>query len=756
MVLLLLGLVPLSTNAQPGVPAPTGQAVSTTPTKLFPDIHRKATSPMEVGRIDGQITLDGMLDESSWQRLQPLSLTTYVPESGNEPSEPSDVRLGYNGDYLYVGAKLYDSEPENIRVTSYKRDYMGRGSALFGIVLDTFNNNETALAFFTTPAGARTDFSVINDAEGYPPFNSDWNTFWDVETTRDAEGWTVEMRIPLSSLRYQVAQDGSVTMGVNVIRWIARKSESAVYPAIPNNWGFWGQFKPSQGRDVTFRGVESRMPLQITPYVLGGGSWQHELNEEGNAYRRVDDFTYDLGGDLKVGLSSNFTMDLTLNTDFAQVEADNQQVNLSRFSLFFPEKRKFFQERSSLFEYQLGFRSRLFYSRRIGINSGMQIPILGGMRLTGTTGDWDVGIMNMQTGAKGTVPTENFGVLRLRRKVFNDRSYAGAILTSRVDFDGTYNYAYGIDGVIYLGGDHYMGYNLAQTLDSGVNYDALSLDPTFIRAYWETRNIEGFGASLEFARSGNHFEPDMGFLTRRDYTQLGDRISYGWFAGDDSPVMNWRVDLVARGFLRNEDSSMQSGTLNPRMQVSFNSGASIQAGPSMEYEDLRSDFSLLGKIDIPMGSYTYYKVSGRYNTSSSRDLTARGSFELGEFYDGYRWSGGMSPNWSVSPHLNLGGTYQVNYLNFPVRDRSYTVHIGRLRVEYYFNTELSLSSFVQYSNAAERITSNVRLRYNPRQGNDLYLVYNEGLNTGRGDALPRRPLSQQRTILLKYTYTFNY
>lgn len=713
------------------------------------------TSPVEISRLEGEITLDGVPDEAAWQGLEPYPLTTYVPEAGNEPSQRTDVRVGYTDAYLYVGARLYDSEPGEIRVTSYKRDYIGRGSSLFGIMLDTFNNNETALAFFTSPAGIRTDFSIINDAEGRPPFNSDWNTFWDVETRQGAEGWSVEMRIPLSSLRYQV-RDGKVTMGMSLLRWIARESEGSVYPARPNDWGFWGQFKPSQAQDVAISGVESSSPLQITPYVLGGASQEHSLNQAGTAWVREDDFTWDLGGDLKVGLSSNFTLDLTLNTDFAQVEADNQQVNLTRFSLFFPEKRKFFQERSSLFEFQLGYRSRLFYSRRIGINNGMQIPILGGLRLTGTAGEWDVGVMNMQTGAKGSVPTENFGVVRLRRKVFNPNSYAGGIFTSRLDFDGGYNYAYGLDGVFHLGGETYAGYNLAQTLDSGYDNEPLSLDPTFLRLEWETRNVEGFGYNLEYIRSGKNFEPGVGFLTRDNFTQVGDNIYYGWFAGEDSPVMNYRIQLTARGFIRNEDGSMESGSLNPQIDVSFNSGASINAGPSMEYEHLQSDFNLLGEITIPAGEYTFYKFSGRYNTTSSKDLTARGSFELGEFYDGYRWSWDVSPSWSISPQLNLGGYYEINRLNFPDRGQDFTAHVARLRLEYYFSTELSVSTFAQYSNAAGRITSNFRLRYNPREGNDLYLVYNEGLNTDRRRELPVRPLSQQRTILLKYNYTFNY
>lgn len=716
---------------------------------------QSASDPLEIDRLKGEITLDGVPDEEAWNDLDSFPLTTYVPDAGNEPSERSDIRIGYTDDHLYVGAWLYDSRPDGIRVNSYQRDDMSTGNDIFGIVLDTFNNNENALSFFTTPAGIRTDFTVLNDAEGRPPFNADWNTFWDVETRQNEKGWTVEMRIPFSSLRYQV-DNGRVTMGINILRWIARKSESAVYPAIPNNWGFYGQFKPSRGRDVVFRGMQSRKPLQITPYVLGGASQQHMLNEERTEYIRRDDFTYDIGGDIKVGLSSNFTLDLTVNTDFAQVEADNQQVNLTRFSLFFPEKRKFFQERASLFNFSLGSRSRLFYSRRIGISGGRQIPILGGLRLTGTSGEWDVGLINMQTGASGEVPTENFGVFRVRRKVFNPNSYAGGMFTSRIDGEGGYNYAYGLDGVIHLGGQDYLSYNLAQTLGSEGEISPLSMDPTFIRARWETRKIEGFGYSLGYARSGNRFNPKSGFLTRSDYTRIGDHLFYGWFADDSSPVQNYRVSIRANGYLRNSDGSVESSTLGSRLNVNYNSGASLSVSPSLNYEHLLREFELPGGIPVLPGEYYNYTLGLGYQTSSSHDVSGSAFVDIGEFYDGRRWTGRVSPSWSVSSHLNVGSYYQVTHLNFSGRGRSFTAHIARLRLRYYFNTELSVSTFVQFSNAAERVTSNFRLRYNPREGNDLYLVYNEGLNTDRQSYSPARPLSNRRTILVKYTYTFNY
>lgn len=721
----------------------------------FPANVILAQQPMEIPKIEGPITLDGVPDEPAWEKLEPLPFTSYLPEAGKEPTERSDVRIGYTDEHLYVGARLYDSQPGLIQSTSYKRDAAGLINDFLWLILDTFNNNETALSFAVIPTGARTDISVFNDAQGDLPLNFDWNTFWDAETVQNSKGWFVEMRIPFSSLRYQLTGN-KVTMGLIVMRWIARKNESAVFPAIPNKWGFFGQAKPSQAREVVFEDLENKTPIQIKPYLLGGLGQQQLLNNAGTSYRREDNFTYDAGLDVKYGIASNFTLDATVNTDFAQAEADNQQVNLTRFSLFFPEKRKFFQERSSLFDFRLEEQNRLFHSRRIGINQGDEIPILGGLRFTGNAGDWDLGFMNLQTGRKEAVSSENFGILRLKRKVFNPNSYAGAMFTSRVSREGSYNYAYGLDGIIQIKDDDYLNFVIAQTLAEGNSNHPISLDPTYLRVKWDTRKIEGFGYNLEYVRSGRDFNPGVGFLLRRNYTRIGNNLFYGWFADEDSPVINYKLSLSGRGVFRNTNGSTESAVFGPKLEINFKSGSFLNINPRVSYEDLNQDFEIFEGMAIPQSSYYYYHLDGVYNTASSGAFTTDISYAIGEFFDGYRWSGDVSPTWSVNPHLKLSGFYQVNHLKFPKRNDTFTAHIGRLRLEYYFSTELSASTFVQYSNADERITSNIRLRYNPREGNDLYIVYNEGLNTNRFSHNPVMPLSDQRTILVKYNYTFNY
>lgn len=725
---------------------------------ILPDIgYSQSNSVITIPRIDGPIELDGKLNEDAWNQAISLPMTMYLPRSGGEPTERSEVRVGYTDEYLYIGSRMYDSNPSKIQSSALERDSGSPTDDFFGVVIDTFNDNENALGFFVAPGSVRSDFTIFNDAQGSIPFNISWNTFWDVVTEVNQEGWFAEMRIPFSSLRYE-SSEGEVVMGLIANRWIARKSESSVFPAIPNDWGWFGHWKPSQSQKVRFANLENKRPLYITPYLLGGFGQQHELNDTQTAWLRDDQLTYDAGVDIKYGLTSNLTLDLTVNTDFAQVEADNQQVNLSRFSLFFPEKRNFFQERASLFKVSFGGPNRLFYSRRIGINNGQEVRILGGARLVGRVGGWDLGFINMQTARQGTnLPSENFGVLRLRRRVINSYSYIGTMFTSRIGEDGTYNYALGADGIFRLFDDNYLTANFARTFENeGVN-DLSFLDASRIHLEWETRDIEGIGYNSSFSRSGPGYNPGIGFEIREDYTRFGNSISYGWFTNSEkTPFINHQISLDGSLFLSNTDGTTESAELGPRWSTSWKSGGVLNAGPGFFYENITESFEIFNDVFIPSGNYHFYGFQGSYSSAEASLITFRTNLNAGQFFDGYRFSNSYNLTWSLTPKFKIDPYYEMNRIVFPSRDDRFTAHVGRLRLRYYFNNDLSISTFVQYSNASESFISNFRLRYNPKEGNDLYIVYNEGMNTDRYSYTPVRPLSATRTILAKYTYTFNY
>lgn len=706
-----------------------------------------------ISRIKGEIRLDGISNEPGWEEIESLPVIMHVPNFGNPPSEQTDVRIAYDDNYLYIAARLYDSEPSKIQSSSKKRDFLGANADWFGILLDTFNDNENALGFFTTPEGLRLDLTVFGDAQGDFPVNTSWNTFWDVATVQNEDGWFAEMRIPFSSLRFQ-DRAGQVVMGLAVWRWIARKNEAVIFPAIPPKWGWWSPWKPSQAQEVVFKGIHSRRPLYVAPYILGGFGRTYELNDDETAYLRNDNLEREIGLDVKYGLASNLTLDVTLNTDFAQVEADDQQINLTRFSLFFPEKRLFFQERSSNFEFNLGGPNRLFYSRRIGIYDGTPVRIYGGARLVGRAGPWDLGFLTMQTAPVEDLPSENFGVLRVRRQIINPNTYVGGIVTSRIGKDGSYNIAYGLDGIFRFQGDDYLSLNWAQTFENDSVNNPASLDPARIRINWERRTIKGFGYNLSYSRAGKHYHPGIGFEMRDNYTRFGNRVLYGWIPGERSHLQRHKIYIDGFVVLNNADGSMESLEIGPGWQFSSKSGF-FGTFRAKWYYDEPDTFSLSDEVEVPAGEYRYHGITGYLATPMGRLLSTELIFDVGSFYDGWRISFTISPRWSISSDLELQGTYQFNRVEFPDRHQQLSAHIGRVRTSVMFSTKMSVIAFVQYNSAVNKVIANLRFRYNPREGNDLYLVYNEGLNTSRYHEHPVPPFSESRTILLKYTYTFN-
>jgi len=713
-----------------------------------------------LSRINGSVTLNGLSNEPAWEGIKPLPVVEHAPDFGNEPSERTEIFVAYDDDFLYVAGRLYDQEPSRIQANSRKRDSGDPSSEWFGIVIDSFNDKENALAFFTTPAGLRWDAAVFNDAQQNPgttspPLNFNWNTFWDVAAVRNGEGWFAEMRIPFSSLRFQ-DNNGRVVMGIISWRLIARKNEFVIFPAIPPDWGLWSKFKVSQAREVVFEGIYSRKPLYIAPYVLGGFGHYHELNEEETAYKRFDDFERELGLDVKYGLTNNLTLDVTLNTDFAQVEADEQQVNLTRFSLFFPEKRLFFQERSSNFDFSFGGPNRLFYSRRIGLHEGKPVRIYGGARLVGRVGSWDIGAFNMQTAPTEELTTENFGVYRIRRQVFNPYSYVGGIAATRIGTDGRYNTAYGLDGIFRLFRNHYLTLKWAQTLETEQENNPFSLNPSRLYVNWERRTIKGLGYNSLFEYSGSDFNPGIGFEIRRNFTCFYNELWYGWFPEEKSQFFRHRVFLDGFLVLCNTDGAPETVYLEPGYEFETRSGYKVRIITGLSYENVPESFSLSDDAEVPEGKYTYYELYGEFNTPSSKLIYTKVDLDAGSFYDGWRVTLGLTPRWNASSSFELGGSYQLNQVTFPDRNQHFTAHIGGLRVLYMLNTRFSATAFIQYNSAVDAVITNIRLRYNPREGNDLYLVYNEGLNTNRFGEEPVLPFTSNRTVMLKYTYTFTF
>ncbi len=718
-----------------------------------------AETPYKLTRISGEIKLDGVIDEAAWDNIAPFPLVMYQPTYKGEISESTEIRVGYDDSYIYMSGKLYHVNPADMRGNSLYRDRYS-GDDTFAIVLDSFNDDENALWFFTNPLGNRWDTEVINDALGgrSASSNSDWNTHWDVATQMTDDGWFAEFRIPFSSLKFQ-DDDGRVVMGMIVYRFISHNNSRYIWPDIPPVYDR-GANKPSVAHDVEFEGIYSKKPVYITPYALAGRDQVSNLNAAETAYNIDDDNSVEAGFDLKYNLTNNLTLDLTVNTDFAQAEADDQQVNLTRFSLFFPEKRQFFQERAGIFEFRFDRSNRLFHSRRIGLNDGEPIRIFGGGRMVGRVGQWDIGLLNMQTAKADTLPSENFGVLRLRRNVINPYSDLGAMLTTRLDNDGNYNLAYGLDSRIRVFGDDYLTMKWAQTREKASEgmpgpdfFESSRLYLTWIR-----ERQQGFTYDLTLSRAGGEFDPGVGFEFREDYFFLFGGLNYQWLLTDRPWLRRIQIGNWNGTYLRNSDNEPETIFWRTFMDLESKDGASIEAAIRYSEEDVEEGFELSESINVPQGTYRFADVELEYRGPSGWRFRPGAEVSGGSFYDGRRLSLEIDPSWIVSRYLEFRPSYEVNYLSFSDRDQTDTIHLAQLRINAALNTQVSLSAFTQYNSSADLFTMNARFRYNFSEGSDLWLVYNEGINTDLNltafDDSPRLTRLNNRALLFKYTYTF--
>ena len=709
------------------------------------------TEPVKIQKIDGVITLDGLVDEPAWQSITPVVMTSHWPEFGNPPTDPTEIRIAYDENYIYVSGIL-DAAPEHVLAASFKRDLHSMGTDYLTIVLDTFNDNQNALLFATTPTGNRNDLAIFNDAGDN---DESWNTFWDAEAHENGHGWSAEMRIPFSSLGFQ-DQNGEVTMGMIVYRYTARKNELTLYPAIEPNWGFWSFAKPSEMQKIVFTGVKSDNPVYLTPYVLGGLGQENVLNDGESAYIMEENFTKNLGLDLKYNVTDNLTLDFSLNTDFAQVEADDQQINLTRFSLFFPEKRRFFLERASIFDFSFGGSNRLFYSRQIGLNNGEQVNIIAGGRLVGRVGDWDVGVLNVQTGAEVDLAAENFGVLRLRKQVINPYSYMGGMFTSRIDQYGNTNMGYGLDGTVRLFGEDYLSFNLAQTYTDTLSTGFDFLEASRIRLLWENRSYTKFAYQFAVEYAGKDYFPASGFELRQDFSRYFNQLSYGWTFKGHPFFQRHQIAVATDVYTRHSDGVIETLQISPAWTGALTSGSFFTIGFNGVHEHLNEGFDLSHDVEVLAGEYTYYDAYAEYNTPYGNDLSTDINASYGSFFDGNRFSAGIDPKWIASKYLELTGSYQFNYVDFSGRDQTLISHILRLRTLLTLNTAFSLSAFIQYNSTAHLSLANIRFRYNPREGNDLYIVYDEQFNSDREREIPVLPVWTNRTVIVKYTHTFTF
>lgn len=722
--------------------------------------------PVKLVRLTSSIDFDGHVNEEAWNNLTPFELTQSQPDFGSEPTERSEVMLGYDDHYLWVGARLFMKDASKIIATTKKRDDLPESTDAFGILLDTFRDNENALVFYTTPTGSRFDEGISGDAATGGGRvgglwvnnweNKTWNTYWDVKTTKDDKGWYVEMRIPFSSLKFNPNEENITTMGLTINRVISSNNEKDTWPAISPKFGKARVSKPSLSQEITIEGAKPSNPIYITPYAALGHSSNNALNADKTKYEKDNDTDWDIGLDLKYSINSKLTLDVTVNPDFAQVEADDQQVNLTRYSLFMAEKRQFFQERSNLFDFTLDGSSNLFYSRNIGLTpAGEAVRIFGGARLTGRVGKWDLGVMDMQTEKVDNTPSENFGIIRARRNVINANSYVGGIFTSRLGMNGETNLAYGLDGTFKVFGDDYLDVKAAQTYDS-------ELDSRFNKsllgyAQWERRSEKGFAYLFKYWYSGLDFNPGIGYLQRKQMDLKQGTLKYGWTPGKESKWYTYSAKLDFQRYDRLEDHEMEAQAIKGTWSMNAKSGHMYEATVAYEKQGVKNRYTVSSKegVFVDAGEYDYFYGALSYSTPKSNPFKFEAGAQYGGFYDGTQAKFTMAPVLNFSSNLQVSLNYEYNHIRFSDRNMYTNLHNVGLKTTYMLSTKLSASLFTQYASKDDEMVTNIRLHYNPKEGNDFYIVFNDARNYKRFESVDLKlPTYNNSTIMLKYTYTF--
>ena len=703
-----------------GPPAPVAPAV------VNRDAEGRAT--VRAIRLASPLNFDGRLDDEVYASTASVSdFVQQVPREGAAATERTESWVMFDDDTLYIAARCWDTAPpEKWVANELRRDTNQlRQNDTFGVILDTFYDRRNGYLFYTNPLGARADQAVTDEGN----LNPDWNPVWDVRTGRFAGGWTVEMAIPFKSLRYQ--SGANQVWGINIRRVIRRKNEWTHLTPIPASAGVpGGMFRLS--RAATLVGLDlpaASKNVELKPYGIARVTTDRTLTTP-----IVNDPGGDAGIDAKYGVTANLTADLTVNTDFAQVEVDEQQVNLTRFSLLYPEKRDFFLEGRGIFDLartgqatsSTSVTPQIFYSRRIGLNGNRIIPIDVGGRLTGKVGNYGVGLMNIVTREDevSRTPRTDFTVLRLKRDILR-RSNIGLIATHRsqsVVIPGASNTVYGADaGFSFFQNVNFGGY-WAQSDTDGVKKDTDSYQGRF--EYTGDR----YGAQAQYMKVGDNFTPEVGFV-RRDNM----RRSYGLAKFAPRPKERFRGirQFTYQGTLEYIENG--AGQLETRIQTGHfaaerqNSDV-FSVDASADYELLLRPFGVAPGVVIPRGGYSFNQLLTSYAMGLQRRVSGTWSLQAGEFYDGTITALGFTAarvsllkQWSVEPSVSY------NDVHLPAGD--FTTTVLRARSDYGFSPRMFASALLQYSSTDHVFSSNLRYRWEYLPGSELFVVYTDEHNT---------------------------
>jgi hypothetical protein len=703
-------------------------------------------------RVESGPVIDGRLDESLWQLAPAIrDFVQHEPVEGAPPSEPTEVRIVYDGEALYVGAWLYDRQTASLVLGEARRDVDLRDMDAFIIVLDTYLDRQNAFVFGTSPSGVEYDGQVTREGEGGLPgvagnvrpqrgggsssggyVNLNWDGNWQVATSVDSAGWYAEFRIPFSTLRYP--RPGAQRWGLNFARRIRRRNEEIFWSPVPRQFTV---FRVSLAGILEGVEIQSRNPIALIPYAMTSAVRYY-------APRRETDWSGEFGGDLKVSLTPSLVLDLTYNTDFAQVEVDEQQVNLTRFNLFFPEKRPFFLENAGNFAVGTPQAVELFFSRRIGVGpGGSLVPIQGGARLNGRAGGVTLGVLDIQTDevtapdGSIAVAAANYGVMRVLRQ-FPNRSRLGAIFASRVNTDSTgdYNLTYGVDGQLGVGQALVLDGYLARTETPG----RLGGEHAF--ALQGSYNTRAWSMGASYREVAEDFNPEVGFLERAAYRFVSLRVlrrvrpSASWIR-ELRPHVTYREYFDLGGF-------SETRLIHIDSHFEFPNGTFFQL-PAINFtrEGLKRPFEVSRGVVVPPGTYDNAEWGFAYNTNLSAPVSVSGRIDIGGFYTGHRKGG------SATLTGRLGDRFltqlRATFYDVDLPEGSFQTAVIGAKISYAFTPRIYLQSLLQYNDQSDQYSGNIRLGWLSAAGTGLFVVYNERRST----ADRWRPLEQ--AVVVKFT-----
>jgi hypothetical protein len=725
VAILAVALVPDARAQAPTIDGP--------PRPVAPEVLTRTASGQATVRgikLSSPLNVDGVLDEEVYTREKAFGgLLQVTPSYGELQTERSDVWITYDDRNIYVTCRCWDSAPPDQWIANeLRRDTNGlRQNDHFGVMFDTFYDRRSGFAFYTNPLGARADYSIIDEGGS----NTDWNPVWTSKTGRFEGGWTVEMAIPFKSIRYRAGSDQ--VWGIQLRRSVRRKNEWAYLTPVPQNLAGPQALNriSSAGTLVGLDLPPAGKNIELKPYAVS-----RMTTDRLTTPAISNDGAADAGGDIKYAITPNLTADFTLNTDFAQVEIDEQQVNLTRFSLFFPEKRDFFLEGRGIFDFARGGTGvttmvgttdtpYLFYTRRIGLNGGRVIPINGGGRVTGKVGPFGVGIMNIQAGDEAFSKTEptNFTVVRLKRDVFR-RSSIGAMATNRsLSASGAgSNQAYGVDGAFSFFENVSLGAYWARTATTGVTGDDQSYQGRF------EYGADRYGARAEFLSVDRNFRPEVGFTRRTDINR-----SFGELRFSPRPTINHVRKLTWTGsgeYVMNGAGQVDARVLIGHFGSEFQNSDQFTIDVTRDYELLRQPFTPAGSPSaIAPGGYTFSDVAVAYAFGAQRRVSGTVSLRGGNYYNGTIKSvtvgpGPLSPGRvSILTQLSVEPTFSLTRIVLP--DASFTTRLARARIDYGFSPLMFASGLLQYSSADRAFSTNLRFRWEYAPGSELFLVYTD-------------------------------